>query len=384
MIAVSIFTDGYFGRQVEQGVIQYAMDNPKGEWGQVVCIPPKLLHGNWLERYRPNGMIVAIWNPVVEREVLGLSIPVVNISDQMNAVTIPSISVDDDKVGRAAAEYFLDRGYRNFAFVPEESEMVYAIRRGKSYTSVIRAAGHEVSWYGAVLLPASGATLGAPEEITKWLVNQPKPLAVFASEDRTAARVHASALAARLRVPEQVAILGVDNDPNTHYMSSGISSIELPMMQIGQEAAILLNKIMTGQKLTDRVQFLPPGLVVTRTSSDTRAIADDDVLEALAYIRENADRPIDVNDVASAAALSRRSLERRFRTELSISPKDEIQRIRVTNACKLLASTTMGIDEISRVAGFQSRSQFFVRFQKVMKMTPGQYRAMVMAANMKY
>lgn len=378
MIAMSMFTDGHFGSLVAGGIVRYALDHPNGEWDNLVLIPPLMINTGGLGRYNLSGLIVAIWNPQVEKEIKDLGIPAVNISDQMPRVTLPSIGVDDDKVGQVAAQYFLDRGYRNFAFVPEKSVPGYALRRGQSFTTTIQSAGHEVAWYGTNDgYPASGIAQGNSDELTHWLANLPKPLAVFASEDRTAAEVHASAVAARLRVPEHVAILGVDNDPNMHYMTSGISSIELPMSQIGQEAAALLTRIMSGQNAPETIQYFPPGDIITRTSSDTRAIVDDDVLEALTFIRENSDRPIDVCDVADAAALSRRSLERRFRAALRISPKDEIQRMRVTRACKLLSTTPLGIDEISRISGFQSRSQFFVRFQKAMKMTPGQYRSLL-------
>lgn len=375
MNAIAVFSAGHFGRLVQQGVSQYAQETGRVGWANLVVIPEEMLSAGVFARYRPDGLVVAVWNSECEREILSLGIPAVNVSDLVPELKLPSIAIDDGRVGEVAAEYFLARGYRHFGYIPAEERAGYALRRGSSFAAAVMAAGYRVSWYGNWPRDLPQGAVRASDDLTDWLGALHKPAAIFASEDRTATRLHASVLAAGLHVPEEVSILGVDNDPRRHYMTAGLSSIELPMVQVGYEAAALLDRLLRGEKPARRVTYLPPGEVITRTSSDTHAIDDSDVLEALRFIRQHAHEGIDVNCVARAVAIGRRSLERRFRASMDISPRDEIQRVRVANTCRLLTTTRLSIDEIARASGFQSRTQCFVTFTKAVGMTLRRYRA---------
>lgn len=374
MNAIAVFTAGHFGRLVQQGVTQYAQETGRVGWANLVVIPDEMLSAGVFARYRPDGLVVALWNSECEREILSLGIPAVNVSNLVPELNLPSIAIDDGRVGEVAAEYFLARGYRNFGYIPAEGRAGYVLRRGSSFAAAVMAAGYRVSWYGNWPLNLPQGAVRASDDLMDWLGALPKPAAIFASEDRTATKLHASVLAAGLHVPEQVSILGVDNDPRRHYMTAGISSIELPMAQVGYEAAALLDRLLRGERPARRVTYLPPGEVITRTSSDVHAIDDSDVLEALRFIRQHAHEGIDVDSVADAVAIGRRSLERRFRAAMDTSPRDEIQRVRVANTCRLLTTTRLSIDEIALASGFQSRSQCFVAFAKAVGTTPARYR----------
>lgn len=374
MIAVATFIDSHFGRMVQAGVSQYARESKHLRWQDLVAIPQDNLHTSRLSGYRLDGLIVAIWNSHLQQIIHDMGVPAVNVADVVPTIDVPSIAIDDQKVGEAAAAYFLDRGYRYFGYIPELSQAGYALRRGLSFTNAIRTAGFKVSWFGTWPHELPPGAVRGHYEVIQWLSKLPKPVAIFASEDRTAANLHASAMAAQMQVPEQIAILGVDNDPNMHYMQAGISSIDLPMQRVGYEAALLLDHLLAGEPPARPVIYLPPGQVITRTSSNSMAIEDSDVLTALRFIRDHAHQDIDVQAVAKSVTLGRRSLERYFRAAMGMTPKEEIQRIRVDNACKLLTTTCLSLNEIGRLSGFQSPSQFFVAFRKIMDMTPGSYR----------
>lgn len=377
MIAMVLNVGLFFDRMVEEGVSQYAREKANDRWASLVTIPHKMVQPGIFCTYHPEGVVGAIWDAATEQELLDSQIPAVNVSDYLPVTRLPTISIDDPKVGEAAAEYFLARGYYHFAFASESPNVGYALTRGRHFAARVKAAGHRVIfWQGGWLSPLPDGAVLATGDATcmQWLINLPKPVAIFAAEDRMASILYESARAAKLHIPEQVSILGVDNDPSRHYMTAGISSIELPMKQVGYDAAAMLDQLLDGRDVARSRALLPPLGVVTRESSDTQAIGDPDVLEALRFIRDNAQHMIEVGTVADAVAIGRRSLERRFQAALGFSPRDEIRRVCMAHACALLSSTILGVDEIARVIGFQSRSQFFTSFRKTMGMTPAQYR----------
>lgn len=377
MIAMLLHADVYFDRQVEEGVIQYAREKASSRWADLVTIPYAVVRPGVFAAYRLDGIISVIWERNTEQQLLESKIPVVSVSDVLPNTKLPTISLDDRRVGEAAADYFLARGYYNFAFASSSPNIGYAHTRGRGFAAKVKAAGHEVLFWQngwSLPLPDGARYTSADATCTQWLISLPKPVAVFAAEDQTAHIVYETAQAAKLHIPEQVSILGVDNDPVRHYLAAGISSIDMPMKQVGYAAASLLDELLDGKSPTGRPTLLPPVEIVTRASSDAQAISDPDVLQALQFIRDNAQHLIDVGTVADAVALSRRSLERRFQAAMGVAPKDEIRRVCMAHACTLLTTTNLGIDEIARVIGFQSRSQFFTSFRKVIGIPPAQYR----------
>lgn len=375
MIAVATFYYGINGAGIQRGVADYALAQTDERWRDLVAIPVPMMLSGSLPKYHVDGLIVSVWHRDVEQQIRSMRIPTVNVSGGVPNIDMPTVVVDDFQVGAAAAAYYLERGHQHFGYVASEDDRHYVAARGEGFTATIQAAGGSVSWYGTQpeRLP-SGATR-ATGDMTRWVASLPKPVALFATEDRTAAALHVAVLAARLSVPEQVSILGVDNEPNAHYMMTGISSVELPVHQIGYQAAAMLDHMMSGATPAPPLTRLPPGEVITRTSSDTRAVGDHHVLDALRFIRAGACDGIEVDDVVAKAFLSRRSLERRFRAALGTTLKDEITRVRIAYARKLLSTTNLSIDEVAQASGYHTRSQFFVAFRASTGLPPSRFRA---------
>lgn len=378
MVAIVINSDYFFDRMIEVGATRYAHERANSRWSQLITIPNGMARKGFLRDYRPEGVIAAVGGLVIEEELACSGIPVVNTYDHIPNPRLPTIRIDDLKVGKMAADHFLERGFYHFAFCGAVRNRSYSLARAKGFSEAVRSAGYQVDlWYltRSTPLPQGADWNRRIDSLAQWMLSLPKPVAIFASEDRMGDIVHETAQRARLSIPEQVAIVGVDNDPVRHHFNSGLSSIELPVSQVGYAAAAMLDDLLDRRVPANPHPCFPPVGVVIRASSDTRAISDPDVLEALRFIRNNAQRMIDVDTVADAVAMSRRSLHRRFKEVMGITPGDEIRRVCMAHACGLLASTILGVDEIAGMIGFHSRSQFFASFRRTVGMTPAQYRA---------
>jgi LacI family transcriptional regulator len=203
----------------------------------------------------------------------------------------------------------------------------------------------------------------------------PKPFAVFGADDRIVRHVSDMCALADVNVPQEAALLGVTNDELTCTQSFvPISSIDLPGERIGFEAARLLDGLMLGKPAPAAPILLPPTGVVTRASSDVHAISDRDIVSAMRFIHENAERPIDVGDVADAVVLSRRSLQARFKRALGRTVMHEIEHARLEMAKRMFAQTDRRAPDIAMASGFATELQMYRAFQRRLGLTPGEYR----------
>jgi LacI family transcriptional regulator len=292
-----------------------------------------------------------------------LRIPVVNVSSKLESGTMPSVVSDDKAVGRLAAEYFLRRGYRNFLFYAPYDRQ-FARLRHEGVAQRLAEADHTA----AVIRDHAGLAKGLPA--------LPRPLAVIACNDRAALTVLEICRAAALRVPDDVAVLGVDNDDLIQGLAyPPLSTINTARERIGFEAAAMLERLLRREAITASVVLVPPEGVITRQSTDTLAIADAEVAEAVRFIHAHAGRTITVNDVIRPMTISRRQLERRFRLSLGRSILDEILRNRLDRARQLLIETELTLPQIATASGFSSASYFNVVFRKAFGNTPGAFRS---------
>ncbi|CAN5611828.1 DNA-binding transcriptional regulator [soil metagenome] len=310
-----------------------------------------------------NGLIVQAATPSQLTKLSSLRIPVVNVSSKLESGQMPSVVSDDKAVGRLGAEHFLRLGYRNFIFyAPYERQ--FATLRHEGFAQRLLEAD------------ATALLVQEPARLAKVLLKARRPLAVMACNDRAALAVLESCRAASLRVPDEVAVLGVDNDDLIQGLAyPPLSTINTARERIGFEAAAMLERLLNRQPIPSSLVLVPPQGVITRQSTDTLAIADAEVAEAARYVHANAGRMITVNDVARAMTISRRQLERRFRAALGRSILDEILRVRIDRARQLLIETELTLPQVAMACGFSSASYFNVVFRKIIRSTPGAFRA---------
>jgi LacI family transcriptional regulator len=280
-------------------------------------------------------------------------------------------------VGELAAEHFLERGYQHFGFFGSGS-VYYAQVREASFRHSVGQAGFDVSACHLEYmprLPTQVSWKSVSQQVRHWLKGLSKPVAVLADHDAAAHELADMCQQLHLRVPDEVAVLGVDNDDLECQLTfPPLSSIAIPAERIGFEAAKLLERMLSGKSVTCEPIYLPPLRVVTRQSTSTLAIADPVVAAALCYIRQRVGQPIRVSSIASDLAVPRRGLEKKFRALLGRSVLAEIHRARVDQAKELLADTDLKMLQVARRLGFSNSQRLALVFRKITGMTPGAYR----------
>ena len=291
---------------------------------------------------------------------------------------LPNIVTDDTAIGAMAAEYLLHRGFKKFAYCGFGNMYYWSRDRGKSFTERVERAGFQIHHY-EYEQPKSRSPHSWEVELAilvDWLKRLPKPVALMACNDDRSQDILEACKIANLDVPEQVAILGLgDDDLVCDLASPPLSSIALSAERAGYESAAILDKLMDGEKITDRKIVVPPSYVVTRQSTDILTIDDPYVADALCFIYRRARREaIQVNDVLRAVPISRRSLYERFAGILGRSVHEEIKRIRVEHLARLLVSTKLSISQIASSLGCSDMKNLARYFKQVKGMSPLQYR----------
>ena len=332
---------------------------------------------NWLRAWQGDGIIAA----VAELEagvVKNFGIPIVDVVGLYPEDKIPLVHANDDTVGRLGAEHLLERGFRNFAFV--EYPFKWSTDRRVGFEAAVRAGGFGCSVH-RLDYPAPG--LGGPElwerqqqALVQWIGSLPKPVGVMTSTDLMGQQFLEACQRAGVVVPEQVAVVGADNDELICSLCSPpLSSVIINDAQRGYEAAAVLDDLMAGRAAPKDTVYIEPAGVVSRASSDILAIDDEHLAAALRFVRDHACDGISVDDVVRAVPLSRTVLERRFRKMVGRTVNDEIVRVRLNRAVELIASTELELKAVAQKAGFGSTSYMGAVFREKLGRTPGSYRA---------
>ncbi|MCX7935340.1 MAG: substrate-binding domain-containing protein, partial [Planctomycetota bacterium] len=212
-------------------------------------------------------------------------------------------------------------------------------------------------------------------ELLDWLRALGRPAGILAANDVRARKLLDICQSAGIKVPEDVAIVGVDNDPLICLTARPtLSSIALPFERIGYEAAELLDRMMHGEALPEKPIVFPPLGVMARDSTDIVAIEDLVVSRALYFLRQHADKDISMDDVANALGVNRRTLERRFAKQVGRSLHQELTRLRIEISRRLLSETDLPMPDVARRSGLTSATQLSVIFRRETGWTPREYR----------
>ncbi|MCU0918349.1 MAG: DNA-binding transcriptional regulator [Planctomycetes bacterium] len=371
--AVLLFveTSREFGRGLLHGIARYSRLH--GPW-RVYRWPGAL--DSSLPEWKYLKIDGAIVRDVKVVEALAHSgIPVVFAQHNKESYApFPSIITDSARIGSMAAEHFLDRGFQHFAYCGLD-EFAWSRGRGQSFRQRLEQAGFTADLYRAPASKKGRALRNEQNHIADWLRGLPKPVAVMCCNDDRALLVIEACKLVNCGVPDDVAVLGVDNDVLVCDLADPpISSIALNTDPAGYEAARLLDDLMRGGAMTGQVIPVQPTHIVTRMSTDMLAVSDPDVAAALRFIRRHVNRLIQVDDVVEATAASRRVLEKRFKAVLHRSVHQEIRRIRVNNIIRLLVGTDMSVTDIAAHCGFDGVEHIARHFRKETGVSLREYR----------
>jgi LacI family transcriptional regulator len=335
----------------------------------------------WLRSKKWHGVISRHTTPALARGCAELGIPLVDLNDMPRIEGVAKIRPDNLALGHLGAEHFLERGYRHFAYCGFV-DLGWSGERRDGFVEALQLAGqhcevHDVQYPGD-LTPFWDAK--QTPALSHWLKRLPKPAAVMACNDMRALQVVSAAQAAGLLVPEELAVLGANNDTiRCELADPPLSSVATNSFQSGYQAAELLADLMAGHQKEVVDRRVEPLGVVTRQSTDVLAMSDKNVAAALSYIREYACRGISVDDVLERAFASRSQLEKKFRKFIGRSPQAEIRRVQVTKIRQLLFETDFPLKKIAELAGFEHVEYMCVVFKRVMGESPGTYRKRVQA-----
>jgi LacI family transcriptional regulator len=368
-----------FGRGLLYGINQYS--NLHGPW--LCYMEPefyrlgKVKPQKWFKGLNADGVIAHTWDPDLIETLINLDIPAVIHGPMEKPIrrAYPLLT-DEAGTGRMAAEHFIERGFRNFAYCG--FDMIWSQQKGDGFKQRLAEASFKTLIYQQ---PAEKHLRKPAKEqiiIANWLTPLPKPLALMACNDDRAVDILAACKIANFKVPEDVAILGVDNDELLcNFSYPQLSSIVLGTKRAGYAAAKVLDKVMKGEKISknEREVTILPLYVVTRQSTDTVAIEDKVVAEAVSFIRRNSRKLIQVGDVAQAVDLSRRALEQHFRKVLNHSVHYEIKYTRVNQMVDMLIGTNLSVSQIAKLLGYPCATNYIYRYFKQQKgMSPLDYR----------
>jgi LacI family transcriptional regulator len=308
-------------------------------------------------------------------EVKSLRIPmVVAMGTRRMDESYFEIVTADREIGRLGASTFLGLGLRHFAYCGLEG-LSFSDDRGAGFIEKIQEAGNSVDLYSSSIRNPRDYWYADTKQLARWLSALAKPTGLMGCNDDRARMLVDICRGQKIQVPDEVAILGVDNDEQVcKSCSPPLSSIALAAERGGYEAAALLASMMSGQRPNSRVVTIFPTHVVSRQSTDILAIPDPTMVQLLRFIRDNSSRNLLVADLAKAAGLSRRALQDRFKRFLGRTPMEEIHRCRAERIARLLVETNMTVGQIGEINGFEVEAHVARFFSSQTGMTPLAYR----------
>lgn len=364
-VAVLVESANAYSRGLLQGIAQYLWEN--GPWNiyyeeRALDSPTPL----WLKDWKGDGIIVRSQTPVVTKAAVATGAKVVDLSET-RLPGLPTIYHDYAASSRLAAEHLKEHFYQNFGYVGI---------RGRYFSRVRQSAFCEILNGNVSVLELE------PEDLQKnglsgykvlkdWLVNLPKPCGIMVCYDLVGIYVIQACRQAEIHVPEDVAVVGVNNDELQCRLSPvSLTSVAVNTFQSGYEAARLLHKLMLGDPPPIHPTIIPVTQIVVRKSTDSYAVSDSIVHQALQYIGKNACSGTTVQGVAAALGVNRRLLERRFQKTMERTVHDEIIRVQMNRANELLQNTDLTLEVIAHRVGFANASYFAAAYKKIYHQTP--------------
>ncbi len=373
-VLLMIETSLAYGRELLRGINRYVMQHEP--WSlyldqrELMSAAP-----TWLDKWDGDGIITRWTTPELARRFRDMRVPVVDLTDVYGNLGLPHIWTDNVAIGVMGAKHLLERGFRHFAFCGF-SNHDWSQRRLQGFEREVASAGRECH-----LLESEWDTFHThswdeqQEAIGRWIDQLPKPVGIMACNDMRGQHVLDACRRHELAVPEEVAVIGVDNDELLCSLCDPPLTSVIPNPErIGYEAAALVARLMDGKKAELDERLVEPIGIATRQSTDVLAIDQPSVASALRYIREYACKGISVDEVLKHVPLTRSVLERQFRRYVGRSPQEEIRQVQLKRARQLLAESDLSLAQIAPLAGYRHPEYMSVVFKRLTGETPGQFR----------
>ncbi len=353
---------GSYDQSAHEGIARYAGQHG---WHLNVSI---LKDFQLPEHWQGDGIITSLNSSrQLEEFIVNADVPTVDLSIWREEIDLPRVAADNAEIGRLGAQHFIEMGHRHCVWFGLAINPVSRTRY-KAYHEYLESAGIECTRLDTV----------RPQDavyITQRLMDLPKPCAIYTKSDYDSAWIANLCFEAGLRVPDDIAILGADDNLLIcESQSVTLSSVRYDLARIGYEGAAMLDQLMAGQALDNRLVLIAPTGITVRQSTDALAVTDPFVREVLLYLRENFRRSIGTKDLAEHFGVSRRHLETRFREHMHSSLREHLIRLRLAEAKSLLSYSKEPIETIAALTGFCHAPHFSSTFKKHFGISPTQFR----------
>jgi LacI family transcriptional regulator len=339
-----------------------------------------LSDAGWFKRQPWDGVISRHTNALQIDACRRLGIPLVDVNNAEAIPGIPNVVLDNHAVGQLGGEHFIDRGFRHFAFCGFGSE-AWSCQRRDGFRDAITTFGQECLLldrnYPGTYTGGCTPQWQADEidVIARWLLTLPKPAGIMCCNDFRALQVLNAVRHAGLRVPEDVAVLGAnDDEARCELANPPLSSVATNHLRSGHLAAEVLDHLMRGKPIDGLRLTVEPNEVIARQSTDLLAVADKKIAAAARFIRLHACEGLTVDAVCRHAGIARTQLEEKFRKFFGRSPNTEIRRVQLNRIRQLLQDTDLPLDAISELTGFKHPEYLIVFFKRAVGESPGRFR----------
>jgi LacI family transcriptional regulator len=367
-----------YGRSLLKGIVRYSKE--KGPW--LFCRMPLFYRETlkmkgiikFAKEWGAQGVIGQLYNNMGVEAALKAGLHLIGVDFKERFTEIPNITGGYHEAGKMGAEYFLQKGFKNFAFYGY-TNIVWSRERLEGFERHANAKGFVVYNFDQTQMPGGGLWYYKPSELSEWLKSLPKPVAIMTCDDDKAQHITEACNQAGISIPEEVAVLGVDNDEMTCSLSDPpISSINLDTEKGGYEAARLMDIMIQNRVKEPQDILVKPTHIVTRQSTDIISANDQYIVKALKFIHQNIEIDLSVTNVMKEVPLCRRSLEKRFKDTTGKGIYQYVLSLRMQKFAERLLETDKSINEIAFETGINLSNNISRQFKQIKGCTPTEYR----------
>lgn len=364
---------------LDRGVARGIGDYIRSKTGWIILMDPmQEASMETIRHWQPDGIISSIHIPKIQEISRIKDIPIVGFgsySEKMDShLKIPIVSSDQYAIGQMASKHFINKGIKHFAFCGGDEKAAWCAQRQAGFTEGLAEYGHscevyEPDWTGATNMPDAIRSLG------KWLNNLPKPTGVFVFFDGWARWVLDACILQKINVPQEISVIGVDNDRWLCQLSQPmLSSIDPNVRNAGYKTAELMDQLLQGAGDIPELTYIKPARVEERDSSQYTHFNDPEVAFAIRYIQEHACDPITTADVLKVTGMSNSTAYRKFMKAIGRSIHSEIQRHQIDRIKEMLTTTNLNVGVIAKSAGFENVRYLTQVFRDSTGQTPTEFR----------
>jgi LacI family transcriptional regulator len=379
-IALLFDANQAFAREVIGGIAGY-LSSRRTSW-ELFIEDDFRVRLSSLARWQGDGIIAHFDDPAVAAALADSRVPVVAVggsyaNEADYPANVPYVATDNFKLVNLAYTHLIDVGLRRFALfsLPDGTKHPWALEREKAFRFLMQRDKFDVE-----ILRGEGARSWEEDvaQQVRWLQSLPKPIGIIAATDARARQLLQACQFANIAVPEQVAIIGIDNDPLARMLSCiPLSSVIQGSNEIGRTAARMLHQLLEGTYLECSRILVPPAGINVLASSSHQPVKNPRVMRARHFIRQYACQGIKGDQVADYVGVSRSTLETYFQQELACSVHDEILRFKLDAATALLAEGDCSVAEVAQRCGFTSMQYLFAVFKRELGCSPREYQQRV-------